>query len=105
MFAPALWHCRCCWLVVIAGAEAGHGTSDTEVWTYMEHEWSEIDDEVLSVLERRGESSPETIARELGISVGEVTAFICMLAREGKLRIHLVEIIRAERQVSSRAAA
>jgi DNA-binding Lrp family transcriptional regulator len=71
----------------------------------MEHEWSEIDGEVLSVLERRGESSPETIARELGISVGEVTAFICMLAREGKLRIQLVEIIRAERQVSRRAAA
>jgi hypothetical protein len=34
-----------------------------------------------------------------------VTAFICMLAREGKLRIQLVEIIRAERQVSRRAAA
>ena len=71
----------------------------------MEHEWSEIDGEVLSVLERRGESSPETIARELGISVGEVTAFICMLAREGKLRIQLVDVIRAERLVSHRAAA
>jgi hypothetical protein len=104
MFAPALWHCRCCCLVVIAGAEAGRGTSDTG-GVNMEHEWSEIDGEVLSVLERRGESSPETIARELGISVGEVTAFICMLAREGKLRIQLVEIIRAERQVSRRAAA
>jgi DNA-binding Lrp family transcriptional regulator len=68
-------------------------------------EWSEIDGEVLSVLERRGESSPETIARELGISLGKVTAFICMLAREGKLRIQLVEIIRAECQVSCRAAA
>ena len=63
---------------------------------HMEHEWSEIDSEVLSVLERRGESSPEMIARELGISVGEVTAFICILAREGKLRIQLVEVIRAE---------
>jgi Mn-dependent DtxR family transcriptional regulator len=61
--------------------------------------------EILSVLERKGESSPETIARELGISVGEVTAFICMLAREGKLRIQLVELIRAERRVSRRAAA
>ena len=71
----------------------------------MEHEWSEIDGEVLSVLERRGESSPETIARELGISLGEVTAFICMLAREGKLRIQLVDIIRVDRRVSSRAAA
>jgi hypothetical protein len=71
----------------------------------MEHEWSEIDGEVLSVLERRGESSPATIACELGISVGEATAFVCMLAREGKLRIQLVEVMRAERQVSSRAAA
>jgi len=71
----------------------------------MEHEWSEIDGEVLSVLERRGESSPETIARELGISVGEVTAFICMLAREGKIRIQLVEVIRAESLVSHRDAA
>jgi DNA-binding Lrp family transcriptional regulator len=71
----------------------------------MEHEWSEIDGEVLSVLERRGESSPETIARELGISVGEATAFICMLAREGKLRIQLVEVIRAESLVSQRTAA
>jgi DNA-binding Lrp family transcriptional regulator len=70
----------------------------------MEPEWSEIDGEVLSVLERRGESSPETIARELGISVGEVTAFISMLAREGKIRIQLVEVIRAENLVSHRAA-
>ena len=71
----------------------------------MEHEWSEIDGEVLSVLERRGESSPETIARELGISVGEATAFICMLAREGKLRIQLVEVIGAEHLGSQRSAA
>ena len=71
----------------------------------MEHEWSEIDGEVLRALERRGASSTETIARELGISVGEATAFICMLAREGKLRIQLVEVVRAERQVSHRAAA
>ena len=90
--------------MIIAGAEAGCGTPDTE-GVDMEHEWSEIDGEVLSVLERRGESSPETIARELGISVGEVTAFICMLAREGKLRIQLVEVIRAEHQVSRRTAA
>ncbi len=71
----------------------------------MEHEWSEIDGEVLRALERRGASSAETIARELGISVGEATAFICMLAREGKLRIQLVEVVRSERQVSHRAAA
>jgi hypothetical protein len=90
--------------VVIAGAEAGFGRSETE-GVEMEPEWSEIDGEVLGVLERRGESSPETIARDLGISVGEVTAFICMLAREGKIRIQLVEVIRAESLVSHRAAA
>jgi hypothetical protein len=31
MFAPALWHYGCRWIVVIADAEAGHGMSDTEV--------------------------------------------------------------------------
>jgi DNA-binding Lrp family transcriptional regulator len=71
----------------------------------MEHQWSEIDGEILSILERKGESSPEAIARELGVSVGEATAFICMLAREGRLRIQLVDLDRTESLVAHRAAA
>ena len=61
----------------------------------MESWWTEIDGEILSCLERHGPMGPEDIAHELGISVGEVTAFVSMLAREGKIRIASVELVAA----------
>ena len=53
--------------------------------------WNEIDREILGALERRSQASPQDIARDLGISEGEATALICMLARAGQVRIRLVE--------------
>jgi len=70
----------------------------------MEQEWSRIEGDVLGVLEREGSASPEVIALELGISEGEATVFICMLAREGKLRIRVVEGAGSERLAPRRAA-
>jgi DNA-binding Lrp family transcriptional regulator len=61
----------------------------------MESWWTEIDGEILSCLEHRGSMSPDEIAHELGISLGEVTAFVSMLAREGKVRIARVELAEA----------
>ena len=61
----------------------------------MESWWTEIDGEILGCLERHGAMGPREIAGELGISEGEVTAFVAMLAREGKIRIASVELVDA----------
>ncbi len=71
----------------------------------MENGWTEIDGEILSLVEHAGQTSPQEIARDLGISEGEATAFLCMLAREGKIRIRLVEVVPAQRHLRCPAAA
>jgi hypothetical protein len=45
---------------------------------------------------------PEDLARRVGISEGEATAFLCMLAREKKISIRLVGL--QETPVSRQAA-
>ena len=62
----------------------------------MENWWTEIDGGILPHLEICGVMAPREIARDLGISEGEPTAFLCMLAREGKVRIRLLEAAGAE---------
>jgi DNA-binding Lrp family transcriptional regulator len=62
----------------------------------MDNWWTEIDGDILRRLEVNGAMAPHEIARDLGISEGEATAFLCMLAREGKVRIRLVERAGAE---------
>jgi methylglyoxal synthase len=49
--------------------------------------------------------SPEDLAQRLGISEGEVTAFLCMLAREMKLRIRLVGLCDTRPALPSRGSA
>lgn len=59
--------------------------------------WAEIEGEILHCLEIHGAMSPLELGRWLGISEGEATAFVSMLAREGKLRIREVELAVASR--------
>jgi len=58
---------------------------DPENW------WRSIDDAILDCLKDHGAVTVEQVARELGLSDGAATAFLAMLAREGRVRIRQVE--------------
>jgi DNA-binding Lrp family transcriptional regulator len=53
--------------------------------------WDDLDNDVLRCLATRGRMSPAEIGRRLGISEDAVVSLVAMLAREGKVRIGLVE--------------
>ena len=55
-------------------------------------EWWDVDAEILATL-ASGAKSPEEIGAALGMSADAVTSLVAMLAREGKLRIRLVEVV------------
>ncbi len=55
--------------------------------------WEAIDREILSCLADRGARTPGEIAAAVGTSEGEATALLAMLAREGKVRICLVQAV------------
>jgi len=67
--------------------------------------WTETDDEILQCLRERGAMSPVDLAQRLGMSPGEVTAFICLLAGQGKVRLRLVEAADGAPSPGSRAMA
>jgi hypothetical protein len=52
--------------------------------------WSETEHAIVECLGTSGPMSPEDLAQRVGISEGETTAFLCMLAREKKITIRLV---------------
>ena len=52
--------------------------------------WSETEHAIVARLGSDGPMSPEDLAQRVGISEGETTAFLCMLAREKKVMIRLV---------------
>lgn len=52
--------------------------------------WSETEHAIVECLGSAGPMSPEDLAHRVGISEGETTAFLCMLARERKILIRLV---------------
>lgn len=52
--------------------------------------WSETEHAIVECLGNGGPMSPEDLARRVGISEGETTAFLCMLAREKKIMIRQV---------------
>ncbi len=56
--------------------------------------WGETDNAILDCLRHEGAMSPGELGRQLAISEGEATAFLAMLAREGKVRLRLVELSR-----------
>jgi DNA-binding Lrp family transcriptional regulator len=52
--------------------------------------WGEVDKLFLEHLAANGPMTPAELAKAAGLSEGEATAFLAMLAREGKIRICLV---------------
>jgi hypothetical protein len=54
--------------------------------------WTETEHAIVESLGSNGPMSPEDLAQHLGISEGETIAFLCMLAREKKLRIRVVSL-------------
>jgi hypothetical protein len=64
--------------------------------------WSETEHAIVECLGSDGAMSPEDLAHRVGMSEGEATAFLCMLAREKKITIRLVGL--QEVPVSRQAA-
>lgn len=62
------------------------GQLDPENW------WGDIDGEILDCLREHGSATVKEISEELGLSEGAATAFLAMLAREGRVRIVQVEL-------------
>lgn len=54
--------------------------------------WSATDGEILDCLKDHGAVSLGEVCEKLGLSEGTATAFLAMLAREGKVRIRQVEL-------------
>jgi len=55
--------------------------------------WGDIDGEILDCLREHGSATVKELSEELGVSEGAVTAFLAMLAREGRVRIVQVELV------------
>ncbi len=55
--------------------------------------WDEIDDELLACLAARGSMTPAEIGRRMALSEDAVVSLLAMLAREGKVRIGVVESV------------
>lgn len=64
--------------------------------------WSETDRAILECLRATGPMSPEDLSHRIGLSVGEITAFLGMLVREGRVRVRMVELTREEGNERSR---
>jgi DNA-binding Lrp family transcriptional regulator len=62
--------------------------------------WAETDNAVLECLRKAGPMNPRDLADRIGISEGEATAFLCMLAAEGRVRIRLVELNAPARRMA-----
>jgi hypothetical protein len=58
--------------------------------------WAETDNAILQCLRERGAMSPAELARSIGITSGESTALLCMLAAEGKIKVRLVALDEEE---------
>ncbi len=58
----------------------------------MDGSWSVIENEILSCLRGTGAMTPDELGRRLGFSEGAAVSFLSVLAREGKVRIRLVEV-------------
>lgn len=59
----------------------------------MDDWWSEFDVDVLRCVSGSGPISPPEVGKRLGISEDAAVSVLAMLAREGKIRIRLVEAV------------
>jgi hypothetical protein len=71
---------------IVVDGEPLEGTREAGMETW----WSELDDEVRRCL-GEGALAPAEIARRLGVSEDAATSLVTLLAREGKVRICLVD--------------
>ena len=62
----------------------------------IESVWTDTDDAILECLRGRGAMSPMELAEKLGISTGECTTLLCLLATQGRVKIGLVELPEEE---------
>ncbi len=58
--------------------------------------WSETDHDIVECLRAAGPMSPEDLSHRTGLSLGEITAFLAMLVREGRIRVRVVELTQEE---------
>jgi hypothetical protein len=58
--------------------------------------WAETDNAILQCLRERGPMSPIDLANQLGMSSGESTTIVCLLAAQGKIKVRLVELAEEE---------
>ena len=58
--------------------------------------WSETDHDIVECLRASGPMSPEDLSHRTGLSLGELTAFLAMLVREGRIRVRVVELTQEE---------
>ena len=58
----------------------------------IESVWTDTDNAILECLRARGAMSPVELAERIGISPGECTTLLCLLAAQGKVKIGLVEL-------------
>jgi len=56
--------------------------------------WADVEQDFLACLEGEGSTSIATIARRLAISEDAASSLVAILAREGKVRISVVERVR-----------
>lgn len=68
---------------------------EVKVSKEMDGWWTEIEDEILSWLERDGESTPSELGRHLGLSTGATMSLLAILASDGKVSITRVAVNRA----------
>jgi hypothetical protein len=57
--------------------------------------WSDLDTAVLECLKDAGPTGPGEVAERLGMSETAATSLLCMLAKQRKVRICLVEHMEA----------
>jgi DNA-binding Lrp family transcriptional regulator len=71
----------------------------------MEDWWAETDNAILQCLRERGAMSPVELAGRLGLSPGESSALVCLLAAQGKVKVRLVELAEDDATLSVPARA
>jgi DNA-binding transcriptional regulator LsrR (DeoR family) len=65
--------------------------------------WADLHQEVLDCLALTGRSTPAEVGRRLGMSESGATSLLAMMAREGKVRIAVVEPISVRESVAPAA--
>jgi hypothetical protein len=63
----------------------------------MDDWWAELEGDVLACLKTTGAMPPAEVGRRLGLSESAAASVLAMLAREGKVRITLVEPVAEPR--------